>query len=75
MSPDPQGSTSFTPAARASAGSSPEIVGSGGLFFDFDNDGWLDVFLVDGGSLADGVAVTARATAYAEPRQRNLRSV
>jgi len=38
----------------------PEIVGSGGLFFDFDNDGWLDVFLVDGGSLADA-AVASRA--------------
>jgi hypothetical protein len=31
----------------------PEILGSGGLFFDFDNDGWLDIFLVDGGSFAD----------------------
>src|SRR4030095_2893388 len=30
-----------------------EIMGSGGLFFDYDNDGWIDVFLVDGGSLAD----------------------
>ena len=38
----------------------PEIVGSGGLFFDFDNDGWLDIFLVDGGSLADA-AVASRA--------------
>ena len=38
----------------------PEIVGSGGLFFDFDDDGWLDVFLVDGGSLADA-AVASRA--------------
>ena len=38
----------------------PEITGSGGLFFDFDDDGWLDVFLVDGGSFADA-AVAARA--------------
>jgi hypothetical protein len=30
-----------------------ETMGSGGLFFDYDNDGWLDIFLVDGGSLAD----------------------
>ena len=30
-----------------------ETMGSGGLFLDYDNDGWLDVFLVDGGSLAD----------------------
>ena len=33
----------------------PEIVGAGGLFLDFDDDGWLDVFFVDGGSLADPV--------------------
>jgi hypothetical protein len=38
----------------------PEILGPGGLFLDFDNDGWLDVFLVDGGSLADA-AVARRA--------------
>jgi hypothetical protein len=38
----------------------PEIIGSGGLFLDFDNDGWLDVFLVDGGSYADP-AVARRA--------------
>jgi enediyne biosynthesis protein E4 len=30
-----------------------EIMGSGGLFFDYDNDGWVDIFLVDGGSLTD----------------------
>jgi hypothetical protein len=30
----------------------PEITGGGGLFLDFDNDGWLDVLFVDGGSLA-----------------------
>ena len=43
----------------------PEILGSGGLFFDFDNDGWLDVFLVDGGSVADAaVARRARHRVY-----------
>jgi len=30
-----------------------ETMGSGGLFFDYDNDGWIDIFLVDGGSVAD----------------------
>ena len=39
----------------------PETMGSGGLFFDFDNDNWIDVFLVDGGSEADtAVARSAR---------------
>ena len=38
----------------------PEIMGSGGLFLDFDEDGWLDLFLVDGGSFADP-AVARRA--------------
>jgi hypothetical protein len=33
-----------------------EIMGSGGLFFDYDNDGWVDVLLVDGGSMAGGPA-------------------
>src|SRR5688572_2028535 len=38
-----------------------EIMGSGGLFVDFDDDGWVDVFLVDGGSIASAkVAATAR---------------
>ena len=38
-----------------------ETIGSGGLFFDYDNDGWIDVFLVDGGSIADpAVARQAR---------------
>jgi hypothetical protein len=42
-----------------------ETMGSGGLFFDYDNDGWIDVFLVDGGSLADrAVARTARHRLY-----------
>jgi hypothetical protein len=43
----------------------PEIMGSGGLFLDFDNDGWLDIFLVDGGSFADEtVARRARHRLY-----------
>src|SRR5262245_4007692 len=47
------------------SGASPEkhlaeIMGSGGLFFDYDNDGWVDVFVVDGGSLA-GRQVAGRA--------------
>jgi hypothetical protein len=32
-----------------------ETMGSGGLFFDLDRDGWIDIFLVDGGSVADRV--------------------
>jgi hypothetical protein len=42
-----------------------ETMGSGGLFFDYDNDGWLDIFLVDGGSLADArVASQAKHRLY-----------
>ena len=42
-----------------------EIMGSGGLFFDFDNDGWIDIFIVDGGSIADPrVAAKARHRLY-----------
>jgi hypothetical protein len=39
----------------------PEIMGPGGLFLDFDSDGWLDIFLVDGGSFADA-AMAKRAS-------------
>jgi hypothetical protein len=42
-----------------------ETMGSGALFFDFDDDGWLDVLLVDGGSVADeSVAARARNRLY-----------
>ena len=30
-----------------------ETIGAGGLFFDYDSDGWLDIFLVNGGSFVD----------------------
>jgi enediyne biosynthesis protein E4 len=42
-----------------------ETMGSGGLFFDYDRDGWIDIFLVDGGSVADPtVAKRARHRLY-----------
>jgi hypothetical protein len=42
-----------------------ETMGAGGLFFDYDGDGWIDVFLVDSGSLADpAVAKRARHRLY-----------
>ncbi|HEV7905231.1 MAG TPA: CRTAC1 family protein [Pyrinomonadaceae bacterium] len=28
----------------------PETVGAGGAFFDYDNDGWLDIYLVNSGA-------------------------
>jgi hypothetical protein len=48
----------------------PEIIGGGGLFLDVDNDGWLDVFFVDSGSLADP-AVARRARHRLYRNQRN----
>jgi enediyne biosynthesis protein E4 len=42
-----------------------ETMGSGGLFFNYDRDGWIDIFLVDGGSIADrAVADAARHRLY-----------
>jgi hypothetical protein len=38
----------------------PETMGSGGLIFDYNNDGWPDVFLVNGGSFVNP-QVAARA--------------
>src|SRR5262245_37598751 len=31
----------------------PETMGAGAMFFDFNNDSWPDIFLVNGGSLVD----------------------
>lgn len=46
-----------------------ETMGSGGLFFDYDNDGWVDIFLVDGGSfVAADSAKRARHRLYRNRR-------
>jgi hypothetical protein len=42
-----------------------ETMGSGGVLFDYNNDGWLDILLLDGGSLVDrNLARTARHRLY-----------
>ena len=53
------------PAGRANVSGSPddkqfllEEMGCGAAFFDYDHDGWLDIFLVNGSSL-DRAASTA----------------
>ena len=35
--------------ARSELRHLPETCGGGGLFFDFDNDGWMDIYLVNSG--------------------------
>src|SRR5262245_62343323 len=37
----------------------PETMSAGALIFDYDNDGWPDIFLVNGGSFVDRAAATA----------------
>ena len=54
----------------------PETMGSGCLFFDYDNDGWIDIFLVNSGSLADPkLAETAHHALYHNNGDGSFRNV
>ena len=48
----------------------PEVIGAGGALFDFDNDGDLDLFAVQGGP----VPATAAARSSSPPRSRLYRN-
>lgn len=53
-----------------------ETMGSGGLFFDYDGDGWIDIFLVDGGSQADpAIGRTARHRLFRNRRNGSFEDV
>ena len=43
----------------------PETIGAGAVFFDFNRDGWVDIFLIDSGSLTESQgAQPARSALY-----------
>lgn len=54
----------------------PETMGSGAALFDYDSDGWLDVFIVDGGSIANPqVSSRARHRLYRNRRNGTFQDV
>lgn len=48
----------------------PETMGAGGLFFDYDNDGHLDIYLVNSGTFGQDVQAT-RHTNHSDLLYRN----
>jgi hypothetical protein len=54
----------------------PETMGSGAALVDYNGDGWLDIFLVDGGSMADPrVAGRARHRLFRNRRNGTFEDV
>lgn len=54
----------------------PETMGSGALFLDYNSDGWLDVFLVDSGSLVnEKLSRRARSVLYSNNGDGTFRDV
>ena len=49
--PNKQVSISNIPTVHLKKKYLPETMGSGGLFFDYNNDGYLDIYLVNSGTL------------------------
>ena len=51
----------------------PETMPAGALIFDYNNDGWPDLFFVNGGSFADRrVAAERAASPVPEHRERKI---
>src|SRR5437762_1438300 len=49
VSPRPSGITWVHNTAHSSERFLPETVGAGCAFLDYDNDGWMDIYLVNSG--------------------------
>ena len=53
----------------------PETMGSGSLIFDYNDDGWPDIFLVNGGSLIDEKLARSKSALFRNDGNGNFRDV